>query len=299
MAGLADASIDAIVTDPPYELGFMGKKWDSSGIAYEPVVWSNALRVLKPGGYVLAFGGMRTHHRMVVAIEDAGFEIRDSLVWLFGSGFPKSLNASAALRGSLHADVLCACGLRSTKTVPDSLDDYPSSHDFDDGRPRPDEGSGLSAPPSLDGARGRSRSGQHSGDLAATRSNTSPGAVGDHLSSAGFPRQHEASDDCQSADSAQRGTPLSTSNVGSTVGRKTGPSTQGKSHWDDDSAASSLLLQYEGNAHLSQCSECGGVVVADGFGTALKPAVEYICMARRPLIGTITDNYHRLAIQVI
>ena len=97
MAGLADESVDAIVTDPPYELGFMGKSWDASGIAYDLDVWRQALRVLKPGGHLLAFSGSRTYHRMVVAIEDAGFEIRDQIMWLYGSGFPKSHDVSKAI----------------------------------------------------------------------------------------------------------------------------------------------------------------------------------------------------------
>lgn len=90
-------SIDAIVTDPPYELGFMGKKWDASGIAYNVELWRECLRVLKPGGHLLAFGGTRTYHRMTVAIEDAGFEIRDSIHWIYSSGFPKSLDVSKAI----------------------------------------------------------------------------------------------------------------------------------------------------------------------------------------------------------
>jgi DNA modification methylase len=91
------ASIDAVVTDPPYELAFMGKGWDASGIAFNVTVWQECLRVLKPGGYLLAFGGTRTYHRMTVAIEDAGFEVRDCLMWVYGSGFPKSLNVSIAI----------------------------------------------------------------------------------------------------------------------------------------------------------------------------------------------------------
>jgi hypothetical protein len=83
---------DAIVTDPPYELGFMGKKWDATGIAYSVELWREVLRVLKPGGHLLAFGGTRTYHRMTCAIEDAGFEIRDCVAWMYGTGFPKSLN---------------------------------------------------------------------------------------------------------------------------------------------------------------------------------------------------------------
>ena len=94
---LPNNSIDSIVTDPPYELGFMGKKWDSSGIAYSVELWSECLRVLKSGGHLLAFSGSRTYHRMVVAIEDAGFEIRDQIMWVYGSGFPKSLDISKAI----------------------------------------------------------------------------------------------------------------------------------------------------------------------------------------------------------
>jgi len=94
---LDTASVDSIVTDPPYELGFMGKSWDNSGIAYSTDLWAECLRVLKPGGHLLAFSGSRTYHRMVVAIEDSGFEIRDQIMWLYGSGFPKSLDVSKAI----------------------------------------------------------------------------------------------------------------------------------------------------------------------------------------------------------
>ena len=94
---LPDQSIDAIVTDPPYELGFMGKAWDSTGIAYQVDVWRECLRVLKHGGHLLAFGGSRTYHRLACAVEDAGFQIRDQIMWVYGSGFPKSLDVSKAI----------------------------------------------------------------------------------------------------------------------------------------------------------------------------------------------------------
>lgn len=97
LAMLPDNSVDAIVTDPPYELGFMGKAWDSTGIAYDVAMWREALRVLKPGGHLLAFSGSRTYHRMTCAIEDAGFDIRDQMLWVYGSGFPKSLDISKAI----------------------------------------------------------------------------------------------------------------------------------------------------------------------------------------------------------
>ena len=115
LATLADNSIDAVVTDPPYALvsiqkrfgkpgaapakgdvyarasaGFMGKQWDTGEVAFAEEFWAQVWRVLKPGGHLVAFSGTRTYHRMVVAIEDAGFEIRDQLAWVYGSGFPKS-----------------------------------------------------------------------------------------------------------------------------------------------------------------------------------------------------------------
>jgi len=97
LARLGTASVDAVVTDPPYELGFMGKKWDSTGIAYDVDLWREVARVLKPGGHVLAFGATRTYHRMACAIEDAELEIRDSLHWMYGSGFPKGLDPAKSL----------------------------------------------------------------------------------------------------------------------------------------------------------------------------------------------------------
>lgn len=94
---MAENLFDSCVTDPPYELGFMGKGWDKSGVAYDVDTWRAVYRVLKPGAYLLAFGGSRTYHRLACAIEDAGFEIRDQIQWIYGSGFPKSLDVSKAI----------------------------------------------------------------------------------------------------------------------------------------------------------------------------------------------------------
>ena len=105
---LDDASIDAVVTDPPYgfgdgkRAGFMGKRWDYDVPSVE--VWAECLRVLKPGGHLLAFAGTRTQHRMAVRIEDAGFEIRDMIAWVYGSGFPKSLDVSKAIDKAAGAE---------------------------------------------------------------------------------------------------------------------------------------------------------------------------------------------------
>lgn len=94
---LPDASVDAVICDPPYEISMMNRAWDSTGIAYNVDVWRQCWRVLKPGGHLVAFGAPRTYHRMAVAIEDAGFEIRDSLHWIFGSGMPKGQNIGKAI----------------------------------------------------------------------------------------------------------------------------------------------------------------------------------------------------------
>lgn len=130
MRELADGSIDSCVTDPPYHLtagkkggsgpasvntaspagrarvttGFMGMKWDGGDVAHDPAVWAEVFRVLKPGGHVLAFAGTRTYHRLASAIEAAGFEIRDMGAWLYGSGFPKSLNVSKAIDKAAGAE---------------------------------------------------------------------------------------------------------------------------------------------------------------------------------------------------
>ena len=139
LRGLPDNSIDSVVTDPPYALvsiqkrlgkpgsapvkvadvnasndlkaayarasaGFMGKTWDTGEVAFSDEFWAEVLRVLKPGGHVVAFSGTRTYHRMAVAIEDAGFEIRDQLGWLYGSGFPKSHDVSKAIDKAAGAE---------------------------------------------------------------------------------------------------------------------------------------------------------------------------------------------------
>ena len=102
MRGMGDASVDAIVTDPPYGLSFMGKRWDYDVPSVE--IWAECLRVLKPGGHLLAFAGTRTQHRMAVRIEDAGFEIRDMIAWVYGSGFPKSHDVSKAIDKAAGAE---------------------------------------------------------------------------------------------------------------------------------------------------------------------------------------------------
>lgn len=113
LKGIPDNSVDSIVTDPPYGLSFMGKKWDYD--VPDQAIWEECLRVLKPGGHLLAFAGTRTQHRMAVRIEDAGFEIRDMIAWVYGSGFPKSLDVSKAIDKMDAADARRERQLRFTE----------------------------------------------------------------------------------------------------------------------------------------------------------------------------------------
>ena len=135
---MPDNSVNSIVTDPPYELGFMGKSWDASGIAFNVDVWREALRVIKPGGHLIAFSGSRTYHRMAVAIEDAGFEIRDQIMWVYGSGFPKSMSVPKAIEATLttgNANKSQFKKLNGEKTKRRDANGLYSANEFHDNRP--------------------------------------------------------------------------------------------------------------------------------------------------------------------
>lgn len=133
MKSLLDESVDSIVTDPPYGLGFMGKAWDDLPPS---LPWAlECLRVLKPGGYLLAFGGTRTWHRLAVAVEDAGFEIRDSIAWLYGSGFPKSMDVSKAIDKAAGAErEVVSVGAPVKRMIPGADQNKTASWIKDNGR---------------------------------------------------------------------------------------------------------------------------------------------------------------------
>jgi DNA modification methylase len=104
LATLEGETVHSVITDPPYEIGIMGNEWDGSGVAFDPTAWKHCLRVLKPGGHLLAFGAPRTYHRLASVIESVGFEIRDQIMWVYGSGFPKSLDVGKAIDKSNGKD---------------------------------------------------------------------------------------------------------------------------------------------------------------------------------------------------
>lgn len=121
---LEEKSFDCCITDPPYELNFMGKGWDNSGIAFQKETWEQVYRVLKSGAYLIAFGGSRTFHRIACAIEDAGFEIRDTIMWLYGSGFPKSYSVDKCIESQILNG---SSGVKDIKKLEGKKTEYKSS----------------------------------------------------------------------------------------------------------------------------------------------------------------------------
>ena len=256
LPGLPDESVSAVVTDPPYGLAFMGKRWDYDVPTVE--VWAECLRVLKPGGHLLAFAGTRTQHRMAVRIEDAGFEIRDMIAWVYGSGFPKSLDVSKAIDRMDASEEQERRRLRFTAWV---------------------RSKGVTAR-QIDEATGTNMGGHYT-----TLASQPAIMTREHLETCRHlfgevPEWVEHEADIRSVESenmksrevlesrTQRLSDASTWAQHATTGmfsagdRKyniTAPATPEAKHWQ-------------------------------GWGTALKPALEPITVARKPLIGTVAEN---------
>lgn len=238
LRAMPDNSVDSIVTDPPYGLSFMGKRWDYDVPSAE--VWAECLRVLKPGGHLLAFAGTRTQHRMAVRIEDAGFEIRDMIAWVYGSGFPKSLDVSKAIdkaggtsprdQSEMLRAKREAAGL-TREQVAELVGCTPSSvRDWEDGRAR-----AAGAPVEF-----------------IVPSEDYRAKLADLL---GY-----------SADERKL--------IGSSTDRRGDGTGDGLGHSGD--------LRTGGNTDAARQWQ--------GWGTALKPALEPITVARKPLIGTVAEN---------
>ena len=290
---LPDNSVDAVVTDPPYGLSFMGKRWDYDVPSEE--VWRECLRVLKPGGHLLAFAGTRTQHRMAVRIEDAGFEIRDMIAWVYSTGFPKSLNLDRAA-----TDHICICDGRAKQKAERDLRpvrdaDVPQA--IHNGAELgevlqqivPQQGASAgkvqrSAPTErpcelgMEGWR----------DLEATERELqgrpvceSPG-VGAADGASG--RLHHGAPACYGANVR-----LPADADGS--GGPFGP--QPIEQRSDELGAVPHERGSQARGSWPVCAGCGKPMVPKGLGTALKPALEPITVARKPMSGTVAENVLR------
>lgn len=292
---LAPNSIDAVVTDAPYGISFMSKKWDYDVPSI--VMWRQVLRVLKPGGYLLCACGTRTQHRMAVNIEDAGFEIRDLIAWLYGSGFPKNHRINqdprfcqcaasehnvsckdreqpTAVRKDMAVDV-CDDVLpnedvhRSSCELSNSQVDYQTGCDSDDEQLPSSEGAAQESSPSQEYALGHSHSGELCDDQSPESSHSlSPAQCNDHPSNQDSLNQQNLSNASLENihKSSIRAELLESSLNKSGNHRKT-------------SYANGLPL----------CNTCGKPK-AEGLGTALKPACELFTLAMKPIDGTFAEN---------
>jgi DNA modification methylase len=282
---LPDNSVDSVVTDPPYGLSFMGKKWDYDVPSTE--IWKEALRVLKPGGHLLAFFGTRTYHRGVVRIEDAGFEIRDQLAWIYSTGFPKSLNIAKA---ALKSGDACGCSSQSKSPMPsvrnagvsapisvsaaseDSLQSGMPEQNLcaSDSEAVPFEGTKVREEPGLEG-RGNLQA--HQGELHRTEVRSMPSG----LSSDG--KKRRVRDGASSCD-GDASESLSHSNGSSPPQRP--------QHAKQSDRESGTIRQ---QSTTQTCGSCGEAIIDSGLGTALKPAQEPIVVARKPISeSTIAKN---------
>lgn len=296
---LPNASVDACVTDPPYGLSFMGKRWDYDVPSVE--VWAECLRVLKPGGHLLAFAGTRTQHRMAVRIEDAGFEIRDMIAWVYCTGFPKSHNLDR-FRGY----IICGCDA-ATKEVPGkssperdlySLRDADVSSSVDTGewrrevlQPRLSEQGAPSTgwaelsgsevrfgEPSLEGRR----------DIPQTARELRLGEVyplsaGVHVNGS----QGRLCDGASSSDGDDGAASVAPDGMRASSRPQPSKQLSGKS------GIVAVQSQPQDGRVWPLCGRCGKQRIPSGLGTALKPALEPITVARKPLAGTVAENVLR------
>ena len=268
---------DGILCDPPYELGFMGKSWDSSGIAFDKDMWADILKLLKPGGHLLAFSGSRTYHRMAVAIEDAGFEIRDMIEYVYGSGFPKSLNLEKQMEKMLDEKRAKQNTKRGVRPMPDTNVPQTESINKEFGevlqssvseqsvsQPGQPPDNVRTEQPSVEG---RSNTQATKGELQRCPLCEMPAGI---FANGSQGRLHN-------------GTP---SSDGSTSEQNADTNGGGTPHRPQTKQQRAIELE-------AICNECRTQAIrgARGIGSALKPAHEPICMARKPLDGTIGQNY--------
>jgi len=273
---LTDNSVDSVVTDPPYGLNFMNKHWDYDVPSVD--IWREVLRVLKPGGHLLSFGGTRTYHRMVVNIEDAGFEIRDQIQYLYGSGFPKSLNIEKQLQSKYGGKENTKHNLRPLRET-----DLPQEV-YDEET----EGKVLQSGVSQQGLQ-RSMQGEESKEIITHGEESCLERRSDHVQEEGELQECSL---CQMSNRVYGdgtegrlcdGTQVSNGNVSgeNTIENRGGSSHRSQPHKQRHYELDALCEQ-----HRTQ-----EIRRWQGWGTALKPANEPICLARKPISeNTIAEN---------
>ena len=285
MKDIPDNSVDAIVSDPPYGLSFMNKHWDYDIPSIE--VWKEALRVLKPGGHLLSFGGTRTYHRLVVNIEDAGFEIRDMISWLYGQGFPKSTNV---LKSGLKQGLFCDCKEAESNTESHlrSMRDSDLSSEVSNSTT---SGEVLQSSMSEQGSQ-KTMLRTESEESFTSREESGMEGRGDIQTEQGKLHRSEV---CPVSREVQ-------SNVEKRQLRDGTSLNNGESfgaHSNSDRSHPSQGPQYSEQSHNEfrvipqqsrpqTCGSCGKAVCYPGLGSALKPSVEPICVARKPLEKGLT-----------
>jgi DNA modification methylase len=260
LRGMEADSVDAVVTDPPYGLSFMGKGWDYEVPTED--VWRECLRVLKPGGHLLAFAGTRTQHRMAVRIEDAGFEIRDMIAWVYGSGFPKSMDVSKAIDKMDAAEEQRARRFRFTEWV---------------------RSTGIIAA-QIDVLTGTRMGGHYLSPASQPAIMTREHLEACRMFLGDIPEWVERDCDIRSVESRN----MAARNV---VGHKEMRDTSeiriactASANGSDSAARRSVAITTPATDAARQW---------DGWGTALKPALEPITVARKPLVGTVAANVLR------
>lgn len=302
MKRLEDNSIDSIVTDPPYGLSFMGKKWDYDVPSVE--IWAECLRVLKPGGHLLAFAGTRTQHRMAVRIEDAGFEIRDMIAWVYSSGFPKSHNMDNH-RGKLT----CNCdGTTLPYTHEENISREPEAecdlHGMRCGY--------VSSPKHTSQGRGEilQQGLQEQGspiegwkEFASTEDGLGQSSLEGRGNLQKAERELQGSSVCESAGMGQANgsegwlhhgaSSCDGENVRVSFDEDGGGKSQRPQPIEQSPVESGVVpneRRPQARGSWPVCGGCGKPIVPKGFGTSLKPSHEPITVARKPLIGTVAAN---------
>ena len=253
---MPDNSVDSIVTDPPYGLSFMGRKWDYDVPSVE--IWAECLRVLKPGGHLLAFAGTRTQHRMAVRIEDAGFEIRDMIAWVYGSGFPKSMDVSKAIDKMDAAEARRARQLRFTEWV---------------------RATGLTAS-EIDRITGTNMGGHYT-----TAASQPAVATSEHFEKL---RPHFGGDVPEWVEQLVDERTVESENFKRRAVLAQGTAKLAQGRMNAETAGSGGFgygAEYNITAPATEAARQW-----QGWGTALKPALEPITVARKPLVGTVAAN---------